>query len=105
MERNSQRRLVPVFDPWGVVRRCTALAILGAFVSGTMESAQSVDATSSFEVAAVRPNAGTGLFTLAVQPGGRFVATRVRLEPRNVRAAPRLRGLEEGPERPAETVE
>ena len=72
---------MPVLDRWAVPRRWGALVVLGVIVCGTMAgvSAQSVDATPSFEVVSVRPNAGTGLFTLAVQPGGRFVATRVRL--------------------------
>jgi uncharacterized protein (TIGR03435 family) len=81
MKRNSRRWPVPLRVWSAALRRWGALAVLGVVVLGTMAaaSAQSVDATSSFEVESVRPNAGTGLFTLAVQPGGRFVATRVRL--------------------------
>jgi uncharacterized protein (TIGR03435 family) len=81
MNRRSRRWPMPALERWAVLRRWGALAVFGVVVCGTMPaaSAQSVDATSSFEVVSVRPNAGTGLFTLAVQPGGRFVATRVRL--------------------------
>lgn len=62
-------------------RALKGLAVVGVVACGMMvaASAQSVDATPSFEIVSIRPNAGTGLFTLAVQPGGRFVATRVRL--------------------------
>jgi uncharacterized protein (TIGR03435 family) len=81
MKRNSPKMARAGARSVGRAAALGRLAVLGVVVCGTVAapSAQSVDATLSFEVVSVRPNAGTGLFTLAVQPGGRFVATRVRL--------------------------